>query len=146
MSGIKTYGQIFLGSLAVTMALLMPHDVHAQDKSSQAPGYTSLKEFNWVPWNAAPKTLKDYINSRDKNIYQNILMNSKATKVAVQDLDFDEKNDVIISISSPMFCGAAGCRFYMIPGEIKKKTLAFNAHQVKPMRRGILADETPNRF
>lgn len=124
------------GFVAVMMTVLVcglvSQPACAQTASAQRDG------FQWVSWlNAGERVWKMVMRVEPK--MKDMIGTGDTVSVAVEDLDYDGQNDVILYFWGADECGADGCLYVVLSYDGKTKQ-AYIARQFERAGKGVKVD------
>lgn len=96
--------------------------------------------FKWYAWTAAPKAITDFVLSRTPKLKIELQNEALRIDYAVDDIDGDNKPDVILNYWSIHYCGRIGCQYEIYFADKKKLNIVYSAHKVAPVKGGIVVD------
>lgn len=118
--------------VCIGVMLSASHSAYAQQVESSPDGLV------WVSWlNAGERIWKAVMRIEPK--MKDVIGDGKTVAVAVQDLDYDGQNDMILRFWGAQDCGADGCLYVVLTYNGRTKR-AFVANEFKRSGSGMSVD------
>lgn len=95
-------------------------------------------QFNWVSWLNAGERVWKMVLRVEPNM-KDMIGTGETVSVAVEDLDYDGQNDVILYFWGADECGADGCLYVVLTYDGKTKR-GYMAHHFERSGKGVKVD------
>lgn len=100
-----------------------------------------LNGYQWMPFDRSGQKTLEFLQERKANIAR-LREESHYIDIAISDVDYDGKPDILLSYWDQFYCGTTGCSFDVYFGNSLRQPMYIKAHRIAPHPQGILIDDS----
>lgn len=126
-------------SLCVFLTWNIPVSAYAQASRMSQPAMKDDTGLRWIPWLSAGTQIWNAVIRIDPK-FKEVIGTGETVAVAITDIDYDGRNDIILNFWGNDGCGVDGCLYLVLKANNSRSKFGYIAKHFELQGRGVNID------